>query len=478
MDIKKDSIFIDCTEDGFGVLKTANPSIITRIRGLFTKTVIEFYGRKRVKKQVSVLTPSGRFHPGLWNEIRKQSKYLPIEFVFSENFKKVIRPVQIELDNMETIPEKTYYDYQEDSIRAMFRWGRGIIELGTGGGKSLIMGGYAKNAMAQNPNVKILIMVPGTTLLNQLYASFCSEFGMEKYTTTFTASNIRNFDPDKNIVISNNETLINLEDSVDMFKDFDVVLVDECHTIGNDTKTSNFLTKINTNSKYGLTGTLPDKEIELWNLLGRIGPPIYVKKSFKLREEGYITHVKVNIALLDHYLDLTSFDDPRERYQFEKDYNMRHEKRNKFICTLTKSLNKNCLILVDRIEHGLLLQEELKKIKKTVYFFTGQLEDNERKKIFAEMESCDDICVVAIDKIFSTGISIKNLHHIIFVGIGKSKIKVIQSIGRSLRKNNNKKMAILYDVADTTHYSYNHYIQRKRLYRSEKIPFTEKRFKL
>jgi superfamily II DNA or RNA helicase len=129
-------------------------------------------------------------------------------------------------------------------------------------------------------------------------------------------------------------------------------------------------------------------------------------------------------------------------------------------------------VLVDRIAHG----EELLKVltentKKNVCFIHGGIEVEEREKIRQLMETSNDVICIAISKIFSTGISIKNLHNIIFAAIGKARIKIIQSIGRSLRLHHTKDIATIFDIADTSlTYGFKHYEERKRLYESENIP--------
>ncbi len=87
------------------------------------------------------------------------------------------------------------------------------------------------------------------------------------------------------------------------------------------------------------------------------------------------------------------------------------------------------------------------------------------------MEETHGVVCIAISKIFSTGISIKNLHNVVFAAIGKARIKIIQSIGRSLRLHHTKEMATIFDIADVSlHYGLRHYEERKKLYVTEKIP--------
>ena len=130
--------------------------------------------------------------------------------------------------------------------------------------------------------------------------------------------------------------------------------------------------------------------------------------------------------------------------------------------------------MVDRIVHGNLLYDILSKgTTKKVYFIHGEIELQDREDVIKMMESENDIVCIAISNIFSTGINIKNLHYIIFAAIGKAKVKLIQSIGRSLRLHKSKEMAIIFDIADMLRYGWDHYTERFKIYIKEKIPVKE-----
>ena len=141
------------------------------------------------------------------------------------------------------------------------------------------------------------------------------------------------------------------------------------------------------------------------------------------------------------------------------------------ISKIIDRVNQNSLILVDYIDHGLILEKTLKdNIKnKQIFFIRGEVEVDEREKVKKLMEQNNNICVVAISKIFSTGINIKNLHYIVFAGGGKAKIKILQSIGRGLRLHIDKTKLIIFDIADNLNYGYQHFLKRKNLYEKENI---------
>ncbi|NBP59135.1 UvsW, partial [bacterium] len=130
-------------------------------------------------------------------------------------------------------------------------------------------------------------------------------------------------------------------------------------------------------------------------------------------------------------------------------------------------------------EHGETLYKTIKEIcpDKQVYFIRGEVEVTEREKIRTLMENRTDVVVVAISKIFSTGINIKNLHFIVFACGGKAKIKIVQSIGRGLRLHKDKDKLIIFDIADDFKYSTAHMEKRISLYEKEKIQYSIKEVK-
>ena len=129
---------------------------------------------------------------------------------------------------------------------------------------------------------------------------------------------------------------------------------------------------------------------------------------------------------------------------------------------VTMPNQNNCLILVDYISHGEELYNSLTSAckNKQVYFIRGEVPVEERDEVKSLMESTKDVVCIAISKIFSTGINIKNLHYIMFASGGKAKIKIIQSIGRGLRKHKDKQDVIIIDIADKLHYGYQHLCKR------------------
>jgi len=260
------------------------------------------------------------------------------------------------------------------------------------------------------------------------------------------------------------------------------ILVSNCHKLRRGNKVCKLIDKIPTLRRIGFTGTLPENNIDKWNINNFIGPVIFKKTTTELRQDvgdKYIANAQV-LALhieYDFKPDYTSVSSS-DMYRLELEYIHNKDFRYKVIQRVVKNLNNNCLILVDYIDHGLKMKEALDSLEgKQVFFIQGSMEVEDRKKIQTLMEKDDNIVCIAISKIFSTGISIKNIHYIIFAAGGKSKIKTLQSIGRGLRTHENKDILTIIDLVDELVYAFKHYEKRKDIYVKEQIPIQDKTIK-
>ena len=215
------------------------------------------------------------------------------------------------------------------------------------------------------------------------------------------------------------------------------------------------------------------------------GPTYKVTQTKELMDKGNIAQLQIQVLVLQHK------GQKFETYEDEIQYLITHEKRNNFIKNLTLDLKGNTLILYSRVEtHGAILYDLINSSvpdERKVFFVFGGVDTEEREKIREITETETDAVIVASYGVFSTGISIKNLHNLIFASPSKSRIRNLQSIGRILRKSNTKNKAVLYDIADDCtynskkNYTLNHLIERIKIYSEEqfnyqlhKINFKEK----
>jgi superfamily II DNA or RNA helicase len=393
------------------------------------------------------ITAGGYCDFGLVPEIVKHlnSLDIPFEIQYNKEYTELLNLLIFKNGRFVSAPlrvlncELELRPYQDAAIREALNTGYGTIVVGTGGGKTFIMA-----TLLYNLNLslgKVLIIVPDIGLVSQTYDDFISYGIPEQYITKWTGSH--DIDLNKNVIIANLGILQSKKSDLSWFKYVQVLFVDECHKLRYGNEVNKLIDKVPTFTRYGFTGTLPENKIDMWNIFGRLGPVIYEKNTADLRAEGagaYIANaqalaIEINYKNPPDYLSVSK----EQKYRLELEYIHNNSFRNKIIKNIVQKLPNNCLILVDRIAHGDNLFQLLSTIEnKQVYFIQGEVEVEDRKKTQQLMEEHDNVVCIAISKIFSTGISINNIHYIMFVAGGKSKIKTLQSIGRGLRLHENK----------------------------------------
>lgn len=418
-----------------------------------------------------VITPTGRAEIGMYFSICDYFlKKFPTESIQVGTRVKEVSNPHLDIGKISSIDGFEYRDYQDASITAMCKIGRGIIVIPTAGGKSLIMGGFSKTLIDHNTSSKVLVIVPNLTLLTQTHKDFIG-YGLDA--TKWSGTD----EPDlsKSVLLVNSQILLsNIKASLKIVSDYDYLLVDECHKVKRNNKINKIIFNLKTPNKFGFTGTLPENQLDEWNVIGKLGSVLYTKTSKELRDTKSISNVKVKVLQLQHngvpkkdYLSKL----PTANYNLEGEFLYNSKWRNSVIKDIANKLSGNCLILVDRIDHGLLLESMLSCGHKETVFIRGATQKDDREEIRSIMEVKNNVACVAMSSIFSTGISINNLPYVIFVCIGKAKTKVLQSIGRSLRLHDNKKVSIIFDIADTTKYSDSHLNKRLEMYDLEEIPY-------
>tara|TARA_R110002020_G_scaffold262737_2_gene477173 strand:+ start:3129 stop:4592 length:1464 start_codon:yes stop_codon:yes gene_type:complete len=419
------------------------------------------------------ITPAGRFSVGLYDEIQKfiTETQSDVSVVCTETFTEMIRP-HINISDISDL-NLQLRKYQRDIVKRCINNGRGTVVLATAGGKTLTIATLLQSMFDSNKNFKCALIVPDLGLVNQTYGDF-DEYGVTFNFSKWTGKN--EIDLSANVIICNLGILQSSKSNIEWLKHVDVCVVDEVHKLRQSNKVNKLFKLIHTSNRFGFTGTMPEELIDQWNIIGKIGPIIYEKNSAALRDENYISDVRVQVLRLNYIgepkypVDITS---PSERYRVEMEFLMFNNFRNNIITSLCRQLDRNALIMVDYIEHGKHLQRVLQRNcpDKKIYFIRGEVAVEDRERVKKIMEVEDDVIVVAISKIFSTGINIKNLHYIVFGSGGKAKIKTIQSIGRGLRLHKNKAKLIIFDIGDNLQYGERHLIKRIELYKKEKINY-------
>lgn len=472
---------------------------------------------------ISPITKTGRFDIGLYFEISNQlknDKTIDYEIVVTE-------PLQTQL--IQTYPWNGQYDivqldrplrsYQESGVKRAIHMGYGIIIVGTAGGKTLLMASLIQTIRKYQTGLSTLLVLP-SNLLRQTYKEFL-EYGINEEemsmwggdedfikkpimlaSAEILRSNLTTFSertptaeykwkPEadetyKNYVDAHikkeksRKTVWTIErkKKLEQLRDVDLILIDEVHGLRRGNVINDVIELFPTRHRFGFTGTLPSELLDQWNIMGCIGPIILDVDSAKLREMKYIAQVKAQIINI-HYKNKPHFkmdmEDQKKAYEDECEFLYHSEFRNKVIAHLVNKFNKNCLILVDKIDHGESLEAVLKaQTQKKVYFIRGSVEMEDREKLRALMEIDDNIVCIAMSRIFAVGINIKNLHYVVFAQGGKAKVTLIQSIGRGLRLHEQKECLIMIDIADATHYGEKHLLERIAYYGEEQIEYETK----
>tara|TARA_B100000900_G_scaffold87509_1_gene71106 strand:+ start:1098 stop:2543 length:1446 start_codon:yes stop_codon:yes gene_type:complete len=356
--------------------------------------------------------------------------------------------------------------YQIEGISDALKKNRRLIISPTGSGKSLMI--YAITRYHVEHQRRVLIIVPTTSLVEQMYKDFI-EYGwdVDEYCHRIYAG--KDLLSKKNVIISTWQSIYKLPKT--WFK-YDVVIGDEAHQFKSKSLVSIMTKLYDTKYRYGFTGTLDGTQTHKWVLEGLFGPSYKIINTSDLQEAGFLARLNIKILLLKH--DPKAFD----LYEDEVQYLIGHEKRNKFIKNLALDLKGNTLILYSRVAtHGQILYDLINTNERPVFFVHGGVDATEREEVRELTERENNAIIIASYGTFSTGINIKRLHNIIFASPSKSRIRTLQSIGRVLRKGVGKVNATLYDVADDTkkgskqNYTLNHLIERIKYYNEEKFNY-------
>ena len=358
-------------------------------------------------------------------------------------------------------------DYQIEAIRLAISRNRSLIVSPTASGKSLII--YSLVRYYQMAGNKILILVPTTSLVEQMYSDF-QDYGWspgtycqkvyQGYTTKIT----------KDVVISTWQSIYKMPKKY--FEQFGCVIGDEAHFFKAKSLTS-IMTKLHQcKYRFGFTGTLDGTETHRLVLEGLFGSVEQVVTTKELIDKKTLANLKIKCITLKH-------PEKRERmdYAEELNYIVCNDARNKFIMDLCSNISGNTLCLFQLVEkHGKILYDGMKG-NENVYFVYGGTDTQQREKIRGLVEKHKNSTTIASYGTFSTGINIRNIHNIVLASPSKSKIRVLQSIGRGLRTSSTKDSILIFDIADDISYkdrrnfTLNHFFERLNIYNEQQFNY-------
>ena len=377
------------------------------------------------------------------------------------------------------IPNIEVRDYQKEAFVHAVKKNRCLLLSPTASGKSLIIYLimiFNLLRLKESKQNKILIVVPTTSLVEQLFKDF-KDYGYNSERNIHKIYQGHDKETNKRVIITTWQSIYNMPKK--WFSDIGTVIGDEAHLFKAVSLTK-IMTKL-TKCKYriGLTGTLDGTKTHKLVLEGLFGNVNKVVSTTELQEKGKLAALKIFCLVLQHGKTERDFLKDKS-YQEEMDFLVSNTKRNKFIRNLVTGLQGNTLCLFQYVEkHGQTLKEmiEEKADDKKIFYVHGGVEAEEREKIRFITEKSDNAIIVASFGTFSTGINIRNLHNIVFASPSKSRIRNLQSIGRGLRLKDNNSEATLYDISDDLsynekeNYTLAHFRERINIYNEEDFDY-------
>ena len=367
-------------------------------------------------------------------------------------------------------------DYQIDAVRHALRHSRTLLLSPTASGKSLII--YTLIRYHQQQNRKQLIVVPTTSLVEQMYGDFQDYATATDWKVSENCHRIYGGKEKSNeydITISTWQSIYKFPKQ--WFQKFDVIYGDEAHNFKSKSLTTLMNKCTNAPYRYGTTGTLDGTQTHKLVLEGVFGAVHKVTTTKKLMEDKQLADLKIVCCTLNYTKDEERKFITKGNYQEEIDWIVQNPQRNEIIKNLTIAQEGNTLLLFQYVEkHGKVLHEMIDKAVKDnrkVFFVYGGTDTQTREDIRAITEKENNAIIIASYGTFSTGINIRNLHNIVFASPTKSRIRNLQSIGRGLRRGDQKVQCKLFDIGDDLswkskkNYTLNHLIERVKIYNEE-----------
>ena len=375
-------------------------------------------------------------------------------------------------------------DYQRESFYRIAKNQRQLLISPTGSGKSLII--YLVMRWSLAMGYRTLLVCPTTSLVEQMYTDFedyskQNKWDVEKHCHRIYSGHDKK--TDKDVVISTWQSIFNLAPS--WFSGFQTAMVDEAHLA--KAKSLNKIMNSCTNAciRVGTTGTLDGSQVNELVLTGLFGPVYKATTTKKLIDDDTLSKTHINVIRLEYSKEESKlFNKMVSKYPQEMAYLTQISARNTFLCKLALSQKKNTLLLFNYVEnHGKPLFELLKTMNedsnRKILFISGEIDTQYREEVRHIMEKEKDAVLVASMGTFSTGVNIKNLHNIIFASPTKSQIRVLQSIGRGLRKHGDNSTLKIFDVIDDLtggrkkkNFALKHGIERMKIYVKEKFEYS------
>ena len=360
-------------------------------------------------------------------------------------------------------------DYQVEIVNNYLSNPQCIQEVATGAGKTIMTAALSWHAQAYG---RTIVIVPNKSLVTQTekdYRNVGLDVGVyfgdrKELGRTHTICTWQSL----NVLLKNTKNGVGNSTIQDFIEDVVAVIVDEVHMAKADalkTLLTGVMSRIPL--RWGLTGTIPKEKFESQSLLVSLGPVIGKLSANELQQQGVLAQCHVNIVQLQDHVEYKD-------YQSELKYLLEQEGRLDTIANLIQQVNEtgNTLVLVDRIAPGKALVERLGD---RAVFVSGATKAKDRQEEYDEVAESSDKIIVATYGVAAVGINIPRIFNLVLVEPGKSFVRVIQSIGRGIRKAEDKDHVQIWDVTSTCKFAKRHLTKRKAYYKEANYPFTQEK---
>ena len=356
-------------------------------------------------------------------------------------------------------------DYQVDVINNFIKEPQSLQEVATGAGKTIITA--ALSSICEKFG-RTLVIVPNKGLVTQTEEDYVNVgldvgvyFGdrkeLNRTHTICTWQSLNVLDKKGKA----GESVFTLTDFLDGVK---TVIIDEVHQAKAEVL-KKLLTQHLKNApvRWGLTGTIPKEQFEFQSILASIGPVVNQISAKELQDKGVLSKCHVNVVQL---IDTEVY----KNYQEELKYLTTNKKRLEYMGKLITKISAtgNTLILIDRLTAG----KELQSLIPNSVFIQGETKLEDRKEQYDEVSSANNKVIIATYGVASVGINIPRIFNLVLIEPGKSFVRVIQSIGRGIRKAKDKDFVQIWDITSTCKFAKRHLTHRKKFYKEANYPFT------
>ena len=356
-------------------------------------------------------------------------------------------------------------DYQPEIINRFFENPQSVQEVATGAGKTVITAALSD---AVSKYGRSIVIVPNKSLVTQTHKDYKNMgldvgvyFGDDKeYGRTHTIctwQSLNNLLKDT----KNGTAEITIGEFIEGVV---CVIVDEVHMAKADALKT-LLTSVfaRVPLRWGLTGTIPKEDYEWVSIKCSLGDVVGQLTASTLQEAGHLSRCHVNVVQMVDHVEYSN-------YQSELKYLFETEGRLDYISNLVESIREtgNALVLVDRVAAG----KELESRIKDAVFVSGATKATDRQDEYDDVATSDGKVIIATYGVAAVGINIPRIFNLVLVEPGKSFVRVIQSIGRGVRKAEDKDFVQIWDITSTCKFAKRHLTKRKQFYKEANYPFT------